>query len=513
MIDLAAAVWGIPQESAIRRLAESGISIPESFYTPQAEYNFTFVKRRRQAADLWVRSRDQLEKISTASAKVRKLRERLRLYSRGDSDRWKNGPGRMFGAATFRQIQEALLAPGVLASYKLNNGSALFQQSGWLEAALLFPYFSAPENLAGFLFVGREARLEDRVYRSVVPTTLEIIEEGGLFGFDTTMEPPHVCGHHVVAVDDPIMAMRLQVRHSLHSAHPLPLVAYRDHRKVRTRLGWHSLTRPVTIWAWKMTASAIYAAMQTDGKIAIMPLEEDTSHNKSHYLRASSPVDLLNRVIANGVPWQEAFTTWASDQSIVVVEAILAELRSRQVDTDELAHRLGLESRAVQHVRTYSTTYRLYTERNGGWYVIKRGTGTAQRERRLSDYIVRLDYVTTTGSQPWYIGRVIWQDRTTHFAGTSSNLRNAIRLACLNSGLGFIGVEFPGLSLEKLALAFQRPQLIGEEAAVAMARSLGVEVPNASKAKFKAQNAGQPKAPKLSIEVVPVDLNGIDVAE
>lgn len=482
MIDLAAGAWGISQEAAMRKLSDGGVPIPAEMLNEQAEYNFSLVKRRRQANDLWRRSNMQLHAITSGSPIIRNLREKLGLFSRIGASRWQAGPGRMFGAATQRQLNEALLAPGTVPSDRIDNGALIFRQGGWRDV-LTLPFFSAPQNLEGFLFVGRDGGRDDRQYRRVLPGK-QGFYEGGLFGLDTVEESGAAFRRHVFAVDDAVMALKLQIRHAAQSSTPLPLIAWYDRRTIRTMSAWYSVEKPVVVLGWKLNASVLWSAMQCDGKISIFPLQKVTRESMDHFLRLASPDLILKRALAKAKPWREVLTAWAELNGPAAVEDLLLNLRTYPVDRNDLAAMLNFTQFCTQPgLRTVSLDTLTVIERPSGWYS-RRITLCYKLipEKLFSDVIVRLDYVTS-GEQPHYYGRITMGGKTAPFDCPMGQVGSSVTAACIQANLGVPRIAKSHQSLESVAIAFQRPQIVSEEAIQQILGSKPVRARNASNAK------------------------------
>ncbi len=482
MIDLAAGAWGISQQAAMRKLAQDGVPIPLELLDDNSEYSFGRVKRRRQAYDLWRRSNLQLDALTTTSVTVRTLRERLGLSSRVGLDLWRNGPGKMFGAATQAQLQEALLPPGAANEMRRNNGGLIFREAGWRDV-LVFPYFSAPENLEGFQFVGREGGKADRRYRPVLPREGIGYQEGGLFGLATVDAAKHFAGQ-VFAMDDAVLAAKLQVRHASHSTTPLPLVAWYDRERIRTNTAWFAVERPLIFWGYRMTAGLVANAVLCDGRIAIVPLTEVTQHAIDHHLRSATPDELFRRALRQAKPWREALSVWAKERGHAAVEDLLLNLHTYSVDPSTISDVLDAPqvSRKIP-LRHVTIGDYAYIERSSGWYRttltrdVKRFLRTGE-ERPISDTIIRLDYVSS-GRFPRYVGRLIQGDRTVPFNCLMSKFRT-IRRICVQSGLGVPTFRAPPMTLEQVAIAFQPPQLVSPESIEALVGPPVVRKPDAA---------------------------------
>lgn len=474
-IDLASGVWGLSHAATTRRLTQAGVPVPTALLNGE-EYDFSAAKKRQQILAFWQLARQQLPKLTQQSVNTRQLRERLCLGARSTGTRFDAGPGQLFGAVTARQIIDHLF-PGH-KNFRADGADYGYHKllgAGWLDAIVL-PYFVAPQNIHGFEFIGRDGNPGDFVYTPMYRRNSRV--EAGLYGLDALERAGNLFGTDAFAVDNAAMALRLQVRHFAESNKPLPLLAYYDGGKARTREAWYAVERKrIIFWCWRLTASVLYQAMQCDGYISIAPLHDTEKETIDHYFRSATPADLLRRAAKRALPWREALTNWAVTGGETAVEELMLTLADYEVDLEPLAAMLNYSKHLGQPgMRTAVVGKHTIVERPSGWYQIRVGANEDRyQERLLSEVIVRIDHVS---SDPLvYFGRLIWGDRTAPFRFSGDELRergaNAITRACIRAGLGVPRIYSRPVPLEQVAVAFQRPQVLSEAAAV---EKLGLRV-------------------------------------
>ena len=256
------------------------------------------------------------------SYEICQLRKKLRILSQLHGQSWRNGPGRLVGALPYLEA-EACFSPGAIANSLRHSavpfngsGSRIFQGGGWGEV-LAIAHFDLPGRVCGFLFVGRDGRTSDRVFKSTYRLTSTQRPEGGLAGLETVERSNGEFGHDVLAVADPLLAVRLQVRHAISHTRPLPMVAWCDQPQALTKYAWRTLSdKKVVVWAWRLTAAVVYQAMRANSHLCLLGPEDLRRDSVDHYIRLLSPDQLFRRVVRNARPWREAVRVWRAHKGM-----------------------------------------------------------------------------------------------------------------------------------------------------------------------------------------------------
>jgi hypothetical protein len=346
MIELAGACWRLPPDVALAKLKHAGFPLAAAAVQAEsvASYLQYHVDYRRRLQQLWEDAQGNL--AQSPSATLSRLGNRYHLPRDLTPERWRDGPGRLVGAATVARIEAAFvpgaLQPGDRPGMYNRVGDRIFEGKGW-DAVLLIPYYDLPGRISGFQFLGRAgARPADQVFHVAERRQGQGQKrhpfEAGLAWL------PRLCQdcqeRDFVAINDPWLALQIQVRHFGTSLIPLPLTVWQDSPSGRTtRNSWQLLqNRRVVIWSWKLDHRAVYQAIQSDGDIAVAGPDEPTISSLNDYVRHLSPADLMRRLVRRARPWREALGEWAQKVHPGTIEDLLFNLESYGVDVPGLCH-------------------------------------------------------------------------------------------------------------------------------------------------------------------------------
>lgn len=450
LIELAARAWDLSPQGAIRKLARLGFNIPEEQLTDAelTRYVKDHPQRRRRWAAFWVEAQKRL--VDRPTADLSKLRSKFKLNSPINRDRWLSGPGKLIGAASTKLIRE-------LTGQTSGGYQWPFKGRNWGDL-LTIPYYSAPERLVGYLCIGREGSRGDRVMISVRGMVGSHIE-AGLAGLHTVAESKTTFGQYAFAFDDPILAIRLQVRHAASSLTPLPLVSWYDALPYRTETSWESLlNRCIVFWAWKLTPQIVMQAASCDGHISVMPIEDVKQRTIDHYVRSGTPRDLLNKALKRSRPWRDAVIEWAKKQSPGAVEELMLGLDARGMDTQPLMVQIAeaVENAVLLPERrsiAWTKGSRIVDRENGWYHVTKQGKWILIAEARM-----RIDKIIGNT----YYGHVLFKGQEIPFKHSADAMRypyDVMRRACIHAGLGYpkSRVMAKSYNLVEIAVRFQEP--------------------------------------------------------
>ncbi len=243
MIELAARVFEVPPAQAVRRLVAAGVPIPadRSDVASINKYVVAHPQMRNRLMDFWRKCREYLPRAG--SIELLGLRSRFHLKSHITSERWTTGPGNLFGANACANIERVFLPKLSAKSWKEKQlgGGRTFKGGGWKEA-LVVPFFDLPDRICGLYCVGRDGTKNDTVFRVPHIGNGQIPHEAGLACL-WAVERAQEFGNYLFACGDPMVALRLHIRHYASASVPLPLVAYYDGPKARTCGGWKAVER------------------------------------------------------------------------------------------------------------------------------------------------------------------------------------------------------------------------------------------------------------------------------
>jgi hypothetical protein len=385
MIELAAAYWNLSLTVAIDRLAESGVPFPfqESKSTGIAvsRYIEQHPGFRRRLSEFWRLAQHQ--GLNTTPG-FNSLRRKLHLVTEISRDRQLSGPLQLYGMV--HRNDTAVLGDNPLAGCRKQ----------WQEA-IVIPYYSAPDQLTGFGLIG------DGVsgYQTILDRHRS--REIGLAGLQS-LDAANSSG--VVAVSDPKLMLRLQVKHFNTSLKPLPLVVWQEDSTGKTRRAWQALgPKQLVFWSFEVTPELILQCRETDAHLCLLGPKTDSEFTLDHYLRLSPPSDLIRRVMRSARPWREALASWAKKANEAEVSAIYRRLF--EVDEDLVISLMKQTPSSVPdvprlNVRTVKLDSGLTViERNDRWYAPASPT-----DKLLFDGAVRIEKVVHCHDKVTYHGYV-----------------------------------------------------------------------------------------------------------
>jgi hypothetical protein len=486
LIELAAAVWGVDVSSAVIMLSKRGIPLLDKSSNAAIgeheleNYIESHVQYRQRMHALWQRAKTYLHE--SQSATLSHLRQFFSLHSMLSLERWRNGPGRLFGALPCGEVELCFcpLATGtggrrrVQDTYTNPSRARVFRGFGWDEV-LVFPYYDLPERICGFLFVGRDGTHKDLVFRRsrLDSSIVDHVREAGLSGLDCLDMARSRFGTNVIALEDPVLMTRIQIRNYDISTIALPLVAWYDDFHSRTQSAWRMLAgRTLIFWSWKLNHRVLYQAMKTNGLLVLAGPEELTAKDISHYLRLCSPADMVKKLIRNAKPWKEVFSDWVNQNTDAVVEELLIRLQAYKVDLYALAEtckqKVAARIDRLLNVEPPERSFRFnnkYTviEKDGCWY-IRYGIKTSL----LMNAILRVDDIVTKDGRTRYYGRALYQGEEIEFnvSGTEAKrcMFNWLHKLLATRGKTLLVYNAWGSKLLTVALAFQEPRCRVEKA-------------------------------------------------
>jgi hypothetical protein len=455
-VELAGLAWKLPPAAALLRLEREGVPLGERPLTAEdvEAYVATELHYRARAAALWQGCREYLSRAG--SRELAALRTRFRLQTGLSPERWDAGPANLVGGIPHREVDKVFFPDSLKPSGENQSGGRTFKGGGWGDV-LVVPFHAAPGRISGFYCVGRRGGAKDRVFRPAAGRDGVVAREAGLAGLWTVENPTPSFRHHVFAVDDPMLACRLQVRHFGTDSRPLPLVAFYQDRTRRTDLAWAALGRRQPVfWCWQLTAKVVHQAITAGGMISVVPVEDTSRHTIDHYIRHDPPVDLLHRALKRARHWKDALRHWTRRVPVPDVQALLLELEPYGHEAGEFAF-LGeavmaalVTPERVRQVRLGRTVVR---ESDGCWRIREHRGGAWAL---LADCILRVDQVVPGETGIVYRGRVERSGREAAFEHRRGQGRGSLATT-ITAALGVpVQLDYGwGERLLDVALAFR----------------------------------------------------------
>ncbi len=473
MIELCAAAWDCSPAVAVRRLVNKGIPIPAERTTAEEiqQYVLSQPMTRNRMRDFWRQSRERL--THSRSATVAQLLGRFQLSLTSDVDRWERTAGRHLGVTRREDVEKTFNA----GSWRARSSHCYTLRGGGWQDVLVLAFHDLPERIAGFLLAGRGGRAEDRVFRTTGPRFLYPGRdpfEAGLAGLDTLDASKSMFGEHVLAVDDALLAARLQLRHYQTNDRPLPLVAYHDSERIRTRNVWKVLDRHLPVFfGWQLTPTLLHQAIIADGLIALAPLDRVCKESIDHYLRLDEPRDLFRKALKRAKPWRQMLRDWAEETTDAAIENLLLGLEGYGHDprvlaavTDRLAD-LVLAPKTVTEAHLGNRTI---VEKDGQWWSVYSGDTHHQRrslgprqDTIIMNAILRVEEEFCKGEALYYRGHLLFEGQEMPWEYAATTLEKATTTTLTSLVLRHCGRHLyiaPGWKtrLVTVATLFQTPR-------------------------------------------------------
>lgn len=355
---------------------------------------------------------------------------------------------------------------------KSGHGKA-FGGSGWDEL-LIVPAWDLPGRISGFACLGRDGRIpQDLRFRYVNPRRVgakwtsgddHTHVEAGLFMLPALLgQPPGPFGDAVFALDCPIEAARLHIRHGAEHRTTLPLVASWEDRKYRTVQSWDLLHgRPAVFLPRAYTPGLFLQARRADGRI-VPPLAPPARIR----LMQGEPAAILRWAASTAVGWRTALVHALRTLPIEEASRLVGALRLPDWEAAEIAaagddlvrERLAPARRPPPGAVRLGARATEIRQRDDGWYAAR---GRRKRLTELTFSVDRIVYAPAR-AQVFYRGTVRYRGRSFPYTAPEAAWARGplgwFRDFLAARGLG--GLETAGhrgVDLVALARAFSDPE-------------------------------------------------------
>jgi hypothetical protein len=406
-IELTAAHGGLSVDTAVEKLRLRGFAFPATLLTDERmERHAEKYARRAALRAFWERCRLGIGDVGRPLGAQRKLGIPADAWSRAE---WRARAGRFIGRANREAIEEFFLSRTLAYRRSVNRRTvsptswgALFPSRDW-DDLIVIAYHDLPDRIRGLLLIGREGRDgEDHIYQSASPRLS--YQAGGFAMLETGLTPHPEFGETVFSVEDPTLALRLQVKHLAASDTPLPLIIpwpkQRPHHPE-----WACFPhRTLVFWSPGPTPAAIDRARRNNGSVAFEP---DQSALAGHLERAR-PVVALRAMRDAARGWADALERMLTDIPPARAEELVLGLKLPAPDVSNFLRGCGQDTRArlgalfadagkPQGVQVGRSTV---LEVSGEWKVPKTG-------ELVMDAVLRIERVVRTpGGRAAYAGYV-----------------------------------------------------------------------------------------------------------
>lgn len=470
MIELAASKWKLTLLNTCRKIEDFGFELAVDQPLPDAVrlYDDQFVQIRQRAAAFW---RDcQRHFASGADAQLRAMQNRLGVTGNLGAQ-WLSHGGELLGSCHWLTADKQFGEPNRYDGEKRVRGSTLFKGRGW-DNLLVIPYWRLPGRLAGFLFVGRDMDPErDHVYAPVCESSMKEMQnfDAGVAMLSAIFGKPHpVLANNLLVFDDPLLALRLQLRHLRSNAGLLPLVAvYDNHDNMRTRSPIWGLTARdrITFWSQHGATHVIKHAHEARARVSTYTMTSTELQSPAGVLPHHQPHEWLYLIQRAARRWDSAMRLLMHGLSEHEIEELVLDVGLTGPDLREFTEASGEPLRttllnihtARSRARQVRYAQHVVTEEADGWYV---------RGCRISSAIVRIEQLLQTrAGRNYYRGVILFNGHTVPFTERTDQIKsNLLRWASNYLDMaGHAGMTFVNAWDAKainIALLFHTPQVI-----------------------------------------------------
>lgn len=481
MIELAAATWQLSIQATMVKLQRLGVPIPPEAVTPDAVecYEIQHLAYRKRINDFWEESRKRL--YGSNSRELHQLQKKLGLSCDITEERWNQGPAHLIGASTKFEVEKTFhpksTGSGSPNSQRNSSGWRVFRGRRWGDV-LVVPYYALPGKLAGFLFIGRDGGPDDLAYKRV---RSEVVSgrrfELGLGTLTTVLDCSQRWGKIVFAMDDPLLALRIQMKQFYQNLRPLPIVIWSSKEKMRSELCWHGLTdRKVVFWSPKINAQVVEKAAATQGWISLAGPRDYSPEGVEKYVNWTFHDGLMRRIVDKGKKWRQAVAKNLVELTNAEIEDLFLQLRMTK---DQIGEILDLcDSESAERVRSLLDDCVIQkgivmkgmdvVENNNGWFAIKN-----RREELICNAILRLEQLVyqPRSKKAFYRGKILFKGTETPFCEPreviEKNTGEWMQQTLLDHGQGLLQYQ-KSWNKDLLAVAqqFHGPKLVRSETSV-----------------------------------------------
>lgn len=479
MIELLSVGWNLSIRAALLKYAAKNSSLPAEVTLPATveRYSREHIESRQRFATFWEEAKQRL--LHRPGREIVTLLRQLNLYCEISQERWSAGPGKLLGSASRKSV-ELLFHPGIAKQdhNRISSHRTVFTGRNW-QNVLIIPYYQLPGKLSGFVFLGSGAILGDStkgiVYKAIPPVYLAPTKtiNLGLGLLTTVQDAESKWGKIVFALEDPILALQLQMKQFFQNQRPLPLVTWSD-RDDYPPSTWHCLqNKKLVFWPRKFTSRVVGQAKHNNAWISTAGPAQDSDRSLESYVIDTFNKGLLRRIVAKAKRWQKAMASRLGGVSNTEAEELLLKLQLtaselnavlQECDEETITRVQRLVREDIAEKVTVLNRREVY-ETEQGWYL--NSNSKSKPRELLCNAILRIDQVlyNQQTESAYYRGRVLFKGKQIPFCDTQtaveSNTGKWLQQLLLSKKLGLLKyLKSWSPHLVRIAQEFQEPELV-----------------------------------------------------
>lgn len=422
MITLASETWKLGIPSTLRKLSSTeDIATALSDQRAIENYNDFFYKPFRRIKEYWHKCQQNHTVADTSQ--LRMLQRHFNVLSNADD--WAERTGRFIGSSN-KVLSDAFLEPKRFANwdtYKHKStgsfSSKTFRGPKWKDL-LVVPYWDLPGRICGFLYIGREGRLEaDFLFKSLLRGEAH---EAGLAMLPALLEGGHpTFGMTKFIMTDVDIAMRFHARHGRDHFRALPLGATWDDGHYATAEIWKCFHPQNLVFWGTEPLTVIDQARRANGNVSrlvVTRMELDTN------LRSYTPTEWLERIRIAAVPWAAALQTYLVKLDDQAIEEALLKIDLCDKELSQFI--AGCEPDMQERLKNICANKR-YANKvkfEGKWFFQNAdGWHLAKGEECITNAAVQIEQVLTTlDGKSYYRGNVKFRGQSYPFTEKCATL-------------------------------------------------------------------------------------------
>jgi hypothetical protein len=468
MIELAAAFWEVDHEAALSHMVEQGLDLPQECFDPNKIIKYKMVADTTSRLNaLWEAAKRNWPAARSPTIQAIRRQHNLRLDI--GPERWTAGPGQLMGAIHKFKAEKAF-HPAAPDDAGNTSTQRVFKGPKWGEV-IVVPWYDLPDRIRGFSFLGRQGHIgRDQVFKTGfdIHTSNTSRTEGGIAGYPSVKmagEPGYV-----IAVNDWLLVLQIQLRNFRSLARPLPLVAWRDDGKYRTQNAWAMFSgQRIILWSKYITAPLIRQAMDNNAYICTLGVANPDRKSVQHYLRQRPGTDLERAIVKHARPWTDVLRSWAQRAGPGMVAKLINDLEARGADASYVLRQMGPASAFKDIPRPAKMIavgrFRV-TEQGDTWQVIK-STGVRSE---LSNARIEMTHAIKDkqNGQLYYFGKIYFKGHVVPFVAPVDVVRDKpysfIQSKLTEHSLGVLATSMNNLlNIHHVAVSFREPEFVEDD--------------------------------------------------
>jgi len=405
MLELAATAWKLNLQETILRLENNGVNFPADAATAEVldNYKKTIVDPQTRAHKL----KSDSSFTMSRGLDIKVVQNKLGLNTTLSQAVWRERMGKFIGSVDFVRATQTYTPAVTDRRGAKTTAGCIFKGKNWSNV-LVVPFQDMPGRICGFLFVGRQAEIEDVIYKPVhatihnnryaSPTTQNI--ESGLCMYEVLQMQTsfsHIFRNNIFVTVNPFDALKLQNRHMRDSALPLPVVGsyhgiYRTQKRenkynVASLNVWDANRHKKFIfWGKRIKAAVFNMASRANGRVCIMPKSADL------FWRTSD--NLLLTVQHKALPWMLALEESINSLDNVELHDFVSQLNLTAPTQQEFIDTCGAKTREIflraketPTIQKVFVNNREVSANSSGWWDAKTGAHIANARLKITDIL------------------------------------------------------------------------------------------------------------------------------